>query len=73
MKPKMEVGIDIVRLDKPEIIPWVWRIGGEDSEKRLELILQSRITVRSQEVDWAPGTVGFERSRCCPTAWMVST
>jgi len=65
-KPRMEAGIDILRLDKPEIIPWIWRVGGDESEKRLEHILQQKVKVRSQEVDWPAGTIGLDRIPLLP-------
>jgi hypothetical protein len=65
-KPKMTAGVDIQRLDKPEIIPWIWRQGGEEAEKTLEHILGNRAKVRARELDWSPGTIGLERFSIMP-------
>jgi hypothetical protein len=60
-RAKMTAGVTISRLDKPEIIPWIWRHGGEEAEKTLEHILQNRAKVRSQDVGWSRGTIGLDR------------
>src|SRR5207244_11124903 len=58
---KMTAGVSIQRLDKPQIIPWIWRRGGVEAEKMLEHILANRAEVRSQDAGWSPGSVGLKR------------
>jgi hypothetical protein len=65
-KPKMAAGMDIVRLDKPELLPWVWRLGGDEAEQRLEYTLREKAKVRSQELDWDAGSVGLKRISLLP-------
>jgi hypothetical protein len=57
----MQAGIDILRQDKPEIVPWIWRVGGTEAEKKLEYSLGTRAKVRSQDLAWSPGVVGLDR------------
>jgi hypothetical protein len=60
-KPKMQVGIEFGTMGALEIIPWVWRVGGEEAEKKLEWSLKERVQASSQELGWKPGTVGLDR------------
>jgi hypothetical protein len=60
-KARMMAGISIVRLDQPEIIPWIWRLGGDEADQKLELILASQVKVRSLDLDWGTGVVGLDR------------
>ena len=61
VKPKMMAGVTLLRLERPEVIPWIWRLGGDEAEPKLEHILGQRIKVRSQEVSWSAGHVGLSR------------
>ena len=63
---KLQVGIDIVRLDKPEIVPWMWKYGGKEAEETLVLILKDRIKAKSQELGRSVGTVALERISMIP-------
>jgi hypothetical protein len=65
-KPKMTAGIEIVVADTPELIPWVWRLGGEEADKMLGHVLGNRVKARSGELDWPAGCVGLDRIPILP-------
>lgn len=63
-KYKLQVGIDIVRLEKPEIVPWMWLFGGKEAEETLVQILKGRVKAKSQDLGWSrwsAGTVALDR------------
>jgi hypothetical protein len=60
-KPKLAAGIDISRLDKPELIPWLWCTGGDKAEQLVEYILKERAKVRSKELGGRIGWAGLGR------------
>jgi hypothetical protein len=58
VRAKMTAGVSIMRLEKPEIVPWIWRHGGEEADKALEYILGNRVILRSRDFGTA-GMVGL--------------
>lgn len=60
-KYKLQAGIDMFRLEKPEIIPWMWRFGGKEAEDILLQVLRDRVKAKSQDLGWNGGSVGLER------------
>jgi hypothetical protein len=67
VKPKLAAGIDILRLDKPEIIPWLWCTGGDKAEQHVEYILKERAKVRSKELSGRIGWAGLGRIQIFPS------
>jgi hypothetical protein len=55
-----------VRLDKPEIIPWLWRFGGKESEETLVWCLKDRVKARSHDLGLKAGSVALERIPIMP-------
>src|SRR5262249_3491004 len=60
---KMKAGVDILKSEKPEILPWVWRQGGENSEEGLARWLGDRAKGRSQELGLHAGEGSVALSR----------
>jgi hypothetical protein len=53
---RMLAGVEIRKSETPEIIPWIWRKGGEHSEDQMAAMLGDKVKGRSQDLDLRVGT-----------------
>lgn len=65
---RMLAGVEIIKSETPEIIPWIWRKGGEHSEDQLAAMLGDKVKGRSQDLDLKAGigSVALDRIPLLP-------
>ena len=66
---KMQAGVEILKSEKPAIVPWIWRQGGVQAEETLVAVLTEKLVkARGQEWDLKAGigSVALDRIPLLP-------